>query len=393
MKRATFIAATAAMLATGAAGAQSDDATPRRIENMGRPVYVAPMISFTVDDSARRTKVGYGGTLALGTRVLSFAAVEAMAYYTKFNDENDIYVGARTEATGYGGNLLLFPLPGAMRDVFLLAGAAYNDVRQHPYTAGGAVGLADYDSTVYDLGLGYLGAFDLFGNPAALRFEARYRLDDHGEEGLGDGSDDQFGDVVLSAGFMFPLFYSPPPPPPAPEPVEVVAVADADYDGVIDDIDQCPDSPYGATVDATGCTPAPEPEPEPVCAPVGENGEVDLAGCTTGDVVVLQGVTFEFDSERLTADAQTILDGVVAALQAAPDISVEVGGHTDARGADDYNQRLSERRAASVRDYLVDQGIDGARLSAVGYCEASPVADNDTDEGREQNRRVELTVQ
>ncbi|MES0875017.1 OmpA family protein [Sinimarinibacterium thermocellulolyticum] len=390
MRGATFFAAAAAMLATGSVAAQVDETPPRRIENMGRPVYVAPLLSFTVDDSARRTKVGYGGTLALGTRLLSFAAVEALAYYTKFNDEDDIFVGARTEATGYGGNLLLFPLPGAMRDVFLLAGAAYNDVRNHPLTVDGVVGLADYDSTVYDLGLGYLGAFDLFGNPAALRVEAKYRLDDHGEPDLGDGSDDRFGDVVLSAGFMFPLFYRPPPPPPAPEPIAVVAVADADNDGVLDDVDQCPDTAYGASVDATGCTPA--PAPEPVCAPVGDNGEVDLSGCAAGDVVVLRGVTFEFDSARLTADAQTILDGVVAALQAAPEIRVEIGGHTDARGSEAYNQRLSERRAASVRDYLVDHGIDGARLTAVGYGETRPVADNDSEEGREQNRRVELTV-
>jgi OOP family OmpA-OmpF porin len=392
MKRASFFAATVAMLAAGQLSAQADDPAARRIEAIGRPVYVAPMISFTIDDSARRTKVGYGGTLALGTRVTSFAAIEAMAYYTKFNDDNDLFVGARTEATGYGGNLLLFPLSGSLRDLFLIAGAAYNDVRKHPVTVGGSVSLADYDSTVYDLGLGYLGAFDLFGNPASLRFEAKYRVDDHGQENLGDGSDDQFGDVVLSAGFMFPLFYSPPPPPtaPEPEPVEVVAVTDADNDGVLDDVDQCPDTPYGTTVDTTGCPP---PPPEPVCAPVGENGEVELAGCTTGDVVVLHGVTFEFDSERLTANARTILDGVVTALESAPDIRVEVGGHTDARGSDDYNQRLSERRAASVRDYLVDKGIDAARLSAVGYGEAKPVADNDSDEGREQNRRVELTVQ
>jgi OmpA-OmpF porin, OOP family len=392
MKPATRYAVAAALLTAGGAHAQSD--TPARvIENMGRPVYVAPMISFTVDDSARKTKVGYGGTLALGTRLFSFAAIEAQAYYTKFNDEGEVFEGARTEATGYGGNLLLFPLPGALRNLFLLAGASYNDVRKHPFTTGNTVGLADYDSTVYDAGLGYLANFALFGNPAALRIEARYRLDEHDEPGLGDGSEDKFADGVISAGVMFPLFYSPPPPPPPPpapepEPVQVVAVADSDGDGVLDDVDQCPGTPTGTEVDATGC-----PIPEPACIPSGQNGEPDLRGCTSGDVVVLRGVTFEFDSAQLTPAATVVLDQVAGALDAAPDIAVEVGGHTDSRGADAYNQRLSEQRAASVRDYLMQRGVDGQRLSASGYGETRPVADNANEEGREQNRRVELTVQ
>jgi OmpA-OmpF porin, OOP family len=390
MKRSSTYAAVAALLTAGTAHAQSEAPT-RVIENMGRPVYVAPMISFTVDDSARKTKVGYGGTLALGTRLFSFAAIEAQAYYSKFNDEGDVFEGARTEATGYGGNLLLFPLPGALRNLFVLAGASYNDVRKHPFTSGNTVGLADYDSTVYDAGLGYLANFALFGNPAALRIEARYRLDEHDTPGMGDGSEaKRFADGVISAGVMFPLFYSPPPPPPAPEPepVQIVQVADSDGDGVLDDVDQCPGTPPGTEVDATGC-----PVPEPACIPSGQNGEPDLRGCSSGDVVVLRGVTFEFDSAQLTPAATVVLDQVAGALGAAPEIAVEVGGHTDSRGADAYNQRLSEQRAASVRDYLIGRGVDGTRLSASGYGEARPVADNATEEGREQNRRVELTVQ
>lgn len=388
MNPATTSAVVAILLTAGVAHAQSETA-PRVIENMGRPVYIAPMISFTVDDSARSTKVGYGGTLALGTRLFSFAAIEAQAYYTKFNDEGELFVGAPTEITGYGGNLLLFPLPGTLRNLFLLAGASYNEAREHPFTAGSTVRLADYESTVYDAGLGYLVNFALFGNPAALRLEARYRLDEHDTPGMGDGSEDKrFADAVLSAGAMVPLFYAPPPPPPEPEPVQVVAVADSDGDGVPDNIDQCPGTPAGTEVDARGC-----PIPAPACIPSGQNGEPDLRGCSSGDIVVLRGVTFEFDSAQLTPAATVVLDQVAGALEAAPDIKVEVGGHTDSRGAEAYNQRLSERRAASVRDYLIARGIDGNRLSATGYGETRPVADNTTEEGREQNRRVELSVQ
>ena len=117
-----------------------------------------------------------------------------------------------------------------------------------------------------------------------------------------------------------------------------------------------------------------------------------LEGCAAGDTIVLQGVTFEFDKARLTPNAKVILDGVASALEGRPDIKVEIGGHTDAKGSDAYNLKLSDRRAASVVQYLVGKGIAPARMTSHGYGEAIPVADNATDEGRELNRRVELKV-
>lgn len=388
MFKKTAIAAALGALSALPAWAQADENPPRLIETMGRPVYLAPMISFTVDDSARDTKVGYGGTLALGTRVTSFLAVEAQAYYTRFNDDGDAFRNANTHVNGYGANLLLFPLSGGWRNSFLLLGSSYNEARNHPATVGANRTLRDYESVVYDVGIGQLSQFTLFGNPAAGRVEARYRIDQHDEPGLGDGSDDQFGDVVLSVGLMMPLFYQPPPPPPPPPPAVVPVVLDSDGDGVNDDNDQCPNTPAGTEVDSVGC-PLPPP---PACTPTGEGG-IDLRGCEAGDVVVLRGVNFEFDQDRLTVNARTLLDDVVAALAAAPEIAVEIAGHTDSLGSDAYNQRLSERRAKAVRDYLVSQGVDGDRLSEKGYGEAEPVADNDTEEGRELNRRVELRVQ
>jgi OOP family OmpA-OmpF porin len=79
-------------------------------------------------------------------------------------------------------------------------------------------------------------------------------------------------------------------------------------------------------------------------------------------------------------------------LEANPGVNVEVSGHTDATGADDYNQGLSERRANSVLQYMVSKGIDAGRLTSVGHGESIPVADNGTRDGRAQNRRVELDV-
>jgi OOP family OmpA-OmpF porin len=107
--------------------------------------------------------------------------------------------------------------------------------------------------------------------------------------------------------------------------------------------------------------------------------------------LVLEGINFEYDSAKLTPEANTILDKVATSLHDWPAVRVEIGGHTDARGSDSYNQRLSDARAKSVMAYLVAKGIDASRLTSKGYGEKKPIADNGTDEGRAKNRRVELT--
>ena len=107
--------------------------------------------------------------------------------------------------------------------------------------------------------------------------------------------------------------------------------------------------------------------------------------------VVLPGVHFAFDRADLSAEAKQILDReIVVELKADPTLSVLVEGHTDNVGSDDYNQRLSEQRAGSVKTYLVGQGIDAGRVDTRGYGESRPVADNSTPAGRTSNRRVEV---
>jgi OOP family OmpA-OmpF porin len=103
-------------------------------------------------------------------------------------------------------------------------------------------------------------------------------------------------------------------------------------------------------------------------------------------------VHFDFDKSTLRPEAKVILNEAAALLQKHERVVVEVAGHTDSVGTDQYNQGLSERRANSVRDYLVEQGVRASRLTAVGYGENRPVATNDTADGRQENRRVELVV-
>lgn len=102
--------------------------------------------------------------------------------------------------------------------------------------------------------------------------------------------------------------------------------------------------------------------------------------------------TFALDSAELLDTVSERLDNVVSFLNTYPQAQVELTGHTDSSGPAAYNQKLSERRAQAVADYLVSGGIDPARISAKGMGEESPVADNSTPDGRMQNRRVELLV-
>ena len=113
------------------------------------------------------------------------------------------------------------------------------------------------------------------------------------------------------------------------------------------------------------------------------------------EVIVLSdlgNVLFAFDSAQLTADAQRLLTDVGTRLNGASLVAVRVVGHTDSVGSDAYNQALSERRARSVADFLIAQGVPAGKLSTEGRGESQPVADNGSDAGRAQNRRVELYV-
>jgi outer membrane protein OmpA-like peptidoglycan-associated protein len=111
-----------------------------------------------------------------------------------------------------------------------------------------------------------------------------------------------------------------------------------------------------------------------------------------GLIVNVSDVLFDFDSANLKPGAREKLARVAGILLTQPGLDVQVEGHTDSIGSDSYNQRLSESRAASVRDYLVRQGIQPGAVGTAGFGESQPVVSNDTAAGRQQNRRVELVV-
>ena len=169
---------------------------------------------------------------------------------------------------------------------------------------------------------------------------------------------------------------------------------DSDGDGVLYYKDKCPGTPKGAPVDADGC--ALDSDGDGVadymdkCPGTPAGAKVDKNGCM--EKIVLRNVEFELDSAELTMAAKQTLGPIADVLKGRPDIKrMAVTGHTDSTGSEAYNKSLSQARAQSVADYFTAAGVS-AKISAWGMGESSPVADNKTDEGRAQNRRVELKV-
>ncbi len=114
-----------------------------------------------------------------------------------------------------------------------------------------------------------------------------------------------------------------------------------------------------------------------------------------GEGIVVEfssAVLFGFDKSDLSTDATANLDKLVKVLNTYPDTNIEVQGHTDSKGTEAYNQTLSEKRAKTVTDYLASNGIASARMTIKGFGETAPKYDNETEEGRAQNRRVEFLI-
>ena len=132
----------------------------------------------------------------------------------------------------------------------------------------------------------------------------------------------------------------------------------------------------------------PEPPPPPAPPPP----PVAAAPPPMKKKIVLRGVNFDFDKSNIRPDAVPILEEAAKTLKGESQLTVSVNGYTDSVGTDEYNQRLSDRRANAVKEYLETLGVSGSRLTAHGFGETNPVASNDTAEGRAQNRRVELVV-
>jgi OOP family OmpA-OmpF porin len=184
---------------------------------------------------------------------------------------------------------------------------------------------------------------------------------------------------------------------------------DSDGDGVLDGLDQCADTPKGCTVDEKGCPSDGDGdgvcEGRDKCPDTTPGLKVDSDGCPielveretelldTG-MIRLQNINFETAKADLLPDSYPILDIVGQVLSKWPELRIEVGGHTDARGSDAYNQKLSDARAGSVLAYLTRRfpALKAEQFSVKGYGEGKPLVPNTSALNWAKNRRVEFVV-
>jgi OOP family OmpA-OmpF porin len=181
--------------------------------------------------------------------------------------------------------------------------------------------------------------------------------------------------------------------PNTPRGVRVDALGcplDSDGDGVVDYLDRCPGTPSAVAVDSSGCPLDSDRDGVPdyldKCPNTPKGATVNEVGCWALKATML----FDTNSSYVKDEAYPFLDQVVTILRNNPEMKVEIQGHADSTGTAEYNLWLSQRRANRVMEYLVDKGINAERLVAKGYGSTQPVASNGTEQGRAQNRRVEL---
>ena len=364
--------------------------------------YLSGMASYIDDDIGRQVDDEVaGGQIGIGYAL-------SKAWNLEFYAGGASLDGPGEQTHWFGGADLQLLLGRANRVTpYLFAGIGYMEVNPE-------VGSTEQGET-YAGGGGFL--LDLFGDSnVALRLEYRYRVDDI----LTTDMDDE----IVSLGLHIPFGGRAAPPAPAaePEPVD----ADGDGDGVPDSRDRCLGTPAGVSVDPDGCPLDDDSDGVPnhvdecpatfAGAAVDRRGceldrdgdgvvdrldrcpntragvEVDVNGCEIGEEINLPGVNFETNSDRLLPGAEDVLDQAAATLRRNPNIVIAVEGHTDSDGDAQYNESLSQRRAATVRDYLIARGVEADRLTALGYGESRPIADNSTATGKAQNRRVVLRV-
>jgi OmpA-OmpF porin, OOP family len=320
---------------------------------------------FLQADGKRDVKNTWGGTMGVGRYFSPNFTMDMELYHALPHKEENRHLNWSLYGVGFVGRWH-FLAPDRNWSPFVSAGIG---LQRHEEEFSDPLGGRPFkrkgNELMAQLGVGMQANItDRFG----IRLDAALRSDQDDRSGRNVS---RFNDRVYSANFMWKFGDPPravvveeraPPPPPPP-------------------------------------APAPEPQVER-CPPPRPGQAVGPDGCPIPLTIDLRGVNFDFDKATLRPDAVQILQEAVDILRKYPDLRVEVAGHTDSIGTEQYNQGLSERRARTVYDYLTNNGISSNRLvGPTGYGESRPIAPNanpdgsDNPEGRARNRRTELNVQ
>ncbi len=336
--------------------------------------YAAPFGTYLHGGGDRNGFDGWGGGLAIGKIINEYFNVEVRGFWQEYKGRPNGKLGFAQDLGRYnadltGGTIDLqyFFFRDAFSPYAVVGVGGMNTSARWP-----SPGIANFSTASFIFEAGVGGTYEVTDN-FLLRADVRYRLDTLAGS-LNSGTfppfsgrgintrNDVFNDLLVNVGFVIPFGDKPvaaaPVAPPAPD----CSTRDTDHDGVNDCDDKCPNTAKGIKVDNFGC-------------PIR---------------IELKGVNFKYDSAELTPAAMAILDKVAVDLGAySVKKNIEVRGHASSEGTNEYNLRLSQRRSQSVADYLKRKGVAN-KLIAKGYGEEYPIADNNTEAGREKNRRVEL---
>lgn len=327
--------------------------------------YAVPGVSYMNTDSDLDADNGAGGFLAIGKELSPSWDLQGRLGYNRADEDTNIAgASGKYKSTQLGLDALYMFSRDKFRP-FLLAGlgATRNNVDYSNIAT-----LQDKSKTSWLAGLG-LGAQYLFSDNIGLQADLRHQWSksEANAPGTNFDADDTIGNTLLNIGGLF-RFGAPAPvvAEPAPEPAPIAAAPEP-----------MPE-------------PAPAPAPEPVkCTPQMDTITVDAAKL------------FGYDKANLQDEGKAALDEAAAKIKAAPEIkAVIVTGHTDRIGSEAYNQKLSERRANQVKDYLAAQGVDAAIIEAVGKGESEPVVQCAGNKATKKlisclqpNRRVEIRAE
>jgi OOP family OmpA-OmpF porin len=381
------------------------------------------------------TNVALGGRLALNFNRWVSVEGEAIAVPTHTRDD-----ATKLWAIGYRGNLNIHLVPTGPVRPFITVGyggmsTIVNDTMVVPNDSDGML----------HAGVGFKIAM---GEHAGLRLEGRILTPPAifgdsvpvGDEVGYDGPDFEalggfflnFGEVERTSQTIVKreVVMMPPPVAPDPDGDGISGAADKcpnvaedkdgfedddgcpepdnDKDGIPDASDKCPNQPetVNGIDDEDGC-PEVDTDGDGILGsrdkcpdePETKNGYKDEDGCPDEIPValkkftgVIEGINFKTASATILPGSFSILDRAVLVLKEYPDTRLEIAGHTDSRGKADYNRDLSQRRADSVKLFFIANGIDGSRLTTIGYGLDRPIADNQTESGRSKNRRTEFRL-
>jgi len=350
---------------------------------------LSPMIGYHVFEGDQNTEDGFVGGLSLGYNVSKRWAAELEVRYTDTETDLEGTPNQDIEIGSAGINALYHFNP---------------DGPFVPYVSAG-FGVMYADASNFETDSSYMmnygvGAKYFMGEDFALRMDLRHILDFHGDREWDHvtGNDEVENNFIATAGLYW-QFGGPALAPPPP--------LDSDGDGIPDVRDKCPDTPLGVMVDAVGCPPVEKtPPPPPVAFVDGDddgdgvlNSRDKCPGTEKGVIVDENGcpvkftmqIEFDFDKAEVRPAYHEKLREAAAFINKYPETKFLLAGHTDSKGSDEYNAGLSMRRAAAVKKYLVEEfGIAAHLMTPRGYGESQPIDTNDTEAGRQANRRVEV---